>query len=298
MSKKVIITGGSGYIGGLLGNALTQKGYEVVSLDINSPSSPRMKFVEADLSMGIPEHVFLEKPTYVINLAGAPIFGRWTTEYREQIYHSRIDGTNNLIQFMTNPLYRPVALISASATGFYGDSGTENVDEKTEVGNGFLAQVALDWENAARSAERLGVRTTVIRNGHVLGQGGFIKELQKFTRFKILPQLSDGTNCLPWIHQDDLVNIYIQSMEEPHAPDVINAVAPEIATSGEFYRELASQTNSRLIKVPSAISQFVLKDLIKEFNFGQCVKSNAISSRYNFKYRKISSAIRTVITSR
>ena len=144
-------------MGSALSWRLLDAGYDVVSLDLTPPATSRIKFVETDLVAGIPEHSFLQKPTYVVNLAGTPIYGRWTNEYMESIYNSRIIGTKNLVKFISNPLYRPEAFVSASATGIYGDSGTLNVDERNDVGNGFLARVAKDWEEQARVRKNLGL---------------------------------------------------------------------------------------------------------------------------------------------
>ena len=295
MSKKVVITGGSGFIGSALSWRLLDKGYEVVSLDLHPPATSRVKYVEADLSKGIPEHALLAKPTYVVNLAGTPIYGRWTNDYMESIYHSRIEGTKNLVEFMANPLYRPEALISASATGFYGDSGTINVDERSDGGDGFLAQVASDWEESAKAAEKLGIRTTIVRNGHVIGNGGLIAAIRPLMKIKLIPQTGKPQACLPWIHQEDLVNLYHLIMEEPRAPGVVNAVSPHITTVGEFYRTLATLSSSMLIKIPESLVEFGLKNLAKEMAFSQCVRSEAVSSRYTFKYPTINSALNEVL---
>jgi len=253
-------------------------------------------FVEADVVEGIPEHHYLEKPTYIINLAGAPIFGRWDTTRKEEIYRSRVDGTNNLINFIANPLYRPEALVSASAVGVYGDTGTVKVDERSDPGDGFLARVARDWESAAFQAEKLGVRTTIIRNGHVLGSGGLMAKLRPFYRLKIVPQLGPGSICLSWIHEEDVVKLYFESMEEPTAPKIINAVAPYISNNGEFSRELAQLTSSLILKIPLSVAQIGLRDFVTEYSYGQCVKSETISGRFDFKYPSIRLALKEIVS--
>jgi uncharacterized protein (TIGR01777 family) len=295
MQKKVVITGGSGFLGTSLSWYLLQQNYEVVSIDIMPPRSSRVKFVEADTIEGIPEHAYLEKPTYIINLAGAAIFGRWSTAKKEEIYNSRINSTTNLVNFIRNPLYRPEALVSASAIGIYGDSGTAHVDERSEVGEGFLARVAADWETAAREAEKLGVRTTIIRNGHILGAGGMMKKILPWTKVRIVPQLGPGYPCMSWIHEHDIVKLYVESMAEPMAPPVINAVAPYISTNGEFNRELAKLTSAVIIDVPLSLAKIGLGDFVNEFSYGQCVKSEVISGRFKFKYPTIQSALHEIV---
>lgn len=296
MGKKVIITGGSGFLGTLLSEQLLADGYEVVSLDLFPPRSAKVSFVEADLIAGIPEHRYLERPTYIINLAGAPIFGRWNTEKKEEIYDSRILGTNHLISLITNPLYRPEALVSASAVGYYGNTGTENVTEKTEPGKGFLARVAADWEAAARQAENLGVRTTIIRNSHILGRGGMMAKLRPFLGLKLVPQIGPGNVCMSWIHEQDIVRLYIQSMAEPTVPSIINAVSPFITTNGEFARELAAAASGVKFQVPQQLLKLGLHDFADEFTYGQCVKSDVVSGRFKFKYPTIQSAIKEIIS--
>lgn len=290
-ASKVVITGGSGFIGQQIATELLKKDYDVVSIDLVPPRLSKMMFVEADVMFGIPAHHYLEKPTYVINLAGAPIFGRWTTEKKEEIYHSRVDGTKNLVNLMKNPLYRPQALISASAVGVYGDTGTAKINERTEEGEGFLAQTAADWELAAREAENLGVRTTIIRTGHVLGAGGLMQKLRPFYKLRLVPQLGPSQSCFSWIHQEDLVRIYIESMEEPIAPDVINAVAPQFSTVGEFNRELAQATSATVLKIPSFFARPWFKDFVDELSAGQCVESMTLSDRFQFKYPSLQQAL-------
>lgn len=296
MKKRVIITGGSGFIGTALSWALLQQNFDVVVLDVVPPKSQRVMFVEADMAGGIPTHHYLEKPTYIINLAGTPIFGRWTTEKKEDIYNSRICSTEKIIDLITNPLYRPEALISASATGFYGDAGTATLTERSSGGDGFLARVVADWEKAALEAEKLGVRTTLIRNANVIGSGGLYKVLRPFIKLHLVPQIGNTQACFPWIHLDDLVNIYVQSMTEPQAPNIINAVSPQISTAGEFYRELATASNSKLIHIPQKFVSLLFGDFARELSYSQCVRSEAISSRYKFKYPTLVSAIKNVIS--
>lgn len=295
MAKKVVITGGSGFLGSAISWQLLKENYDVVSLDMIPPSNSRVMYVEANLVDGIPEHRFLEKPNYYINLAGAPIFGRWTAAKKEEIYESRINSTNNLIEFIANPKFRPEALISASATGFYGDSGTVNVTERSDAGTGFLARVVEDWEASAKRAESLGVRTTIIRNATVMGTGGMLSKLLPPTKFGLVFQLGEGQNCFPWIHEKDLVNLYHGSMIEPHAPNVINAVAPHITTIGEFYRELAALRRAKVIQVPKSIIRPLMSDFVDEITYSQCVRSDALSANFKFKYPTIKSALKEIL---
>jgi NAD dependent epimerase/dehydratase family enzyme len=186
-------------------------------------------------------------------------------------------------------------LVSASAIGIYGDSGTVNVDERSDLGDNFLARVARDWEASAREAESYGVRTTIIRNGHIIGLGGLMKVFKSTTGLRIVPRPINGQVCFSWIHQYDAVKIYLEAMAEPLAPPVINAVAPRISTYGEFSREIARQTKSKVIPVPVEVSKLFLGDFVSELSLSQCVKSKMLSSNFKFKYGSIEKAIKEVL---
>ena len=214
---KIIITGGSGFLGSKLSESLINEGHEVVSLDINPPRNPKVLFLKVNLQEGISpegEGVKIKNPDVVINLAGVTIGAKWNEEYKKKIYESRVLGTKNLGSLMENLDFRPKVFISASAVGVYGDRGAEILDENTEIkeNQGFLAKVAKDWELEAKKAEKHGIRTVILRQGHILGMGGLIQTLLPYYKMGIGGPISSGKQFFPWIHIEDLVNLYIYSI--------------------------------------------------------------------------------------
>jgi uncharacterized protein (TIGR01777 family) len=207
--KKVVITGGSGFLGSNISAKLLADGWEVVSADIAPPEDERVVHADVNLLADEIASKKLRDPDAVINLAGKNIFGRWNEKFKETVYKTRVDLTENLINLFGEDEYRPDVIVSASAAGYYGDRGDERLNTQSSPGEGFLARVSRDWEAAARQAEDAGVPTTIIRNGHILGAGGLLGVLLPFYRWGLGGPLSSGDQWFPWVHVDDISRMYI-----------------------------------------------------------------------------------------
>ncbi|PSO45804.1 MAG: hypothetical protein BRC25_00885 [Parcubacteria group bacterium SW_6_46_9] len=145
-SKKVIITGGSGFLGDYISGWLLDRGFTVVSLDVAPPQKEEVAFVQKNMLTDDLADQRLENPYAVINLAGKNIFGRWTTEFKQAVYDTRVKGTENLVELFANERFRPEVFVSASAAGDYGDRGNETLTTDRSCGEGFLATVSFDWD--------------------------------------------------------------------------------------------------------------------------------------------------------
>jgi len=225
-SKKVIITGGSGFLGDYISGWLLDRGFSVVSLDVAPPRKEKVIFVQKNMLTNDLADQRLENPYAVINLAGKNIFGRWTTEFKQAVYDTRVKGTENLVELFANKRFRPKVFVSASAAGYYGDRGDTKLSAESKPGEGFLATVAHDWERAARQAEKYDVVTTVIRNGHIFGDGGLLKTLLPYYQWGIGGPLGSGKQWLPWIHIDDIAQIYVRALQTNGSVDTVNACSP------------------------------------------------------------------------
>ena len=295
---KVIITGGSGFLGSKLSEALLNEGFEVVSLDILPPRNPKVKFLKVDLLKPLTLSDEIKDLDAIINLAGANIGVKWSEEYKKKIYESRVLGTKNLISLMENQDFRPKVFISASAVGIYGDRADEMLDEYSEIkeNQGFLAKVAKDWENEAKNAEKLGIRTIILRQGHILGMGGLIQTLFPYYKLGLGGPIYSGKQYFPWIHMADLVNLYIFSIKND-VSGVINAVAGDPITNKDF-----SKVFARVLKRPHIffIPLFVLKIKFGEFA-DEVVKSQRVV-RHNlhkdfiFKFEAIEKALKNIFS--
>jgi uncharacterized protein (TIGR01777 family) len=174
----------------------------------------------------------------VINLAGEPIAGsRWTRDYKQRISDSRVRGTREIVDAMRRVDSKPAVLVSASAVGYYGNTGSAEVDEESAQGTGFLPFLCGAWEKQAQQAAELGIRVVLPRLGIVLAKnGGALQQLVRPYRFFAGGPLGSGRQYVPWIHIDDLIAVLEEAVFNPAFEGPVNAVAPQSVTN----RELAS----------------------------------------------------------
>lgn len=294
MEKRIIITGGSGFLGSKIAEELLVRGYEVVSVDIVPPRNPNVQFVYANIADAIPLDAKLEHPEAIINLAGVPIFGRWTKAYKQSIYDSRVLGTKKLVVLCAQEQYRPKRLVSASAVGFYGNTGDAVIPANAPAGTNFLATVAQDWERAAQDAVQYGVETTVIRNGHILGNGGLLGVLLPWYKAGLGGPIGSGKQYMPWIHIDDCVALYVRAaIGELHEP-VIVAVSPQQITNAQFSQAVARTLHRpHLFFIPITALRLMYGDLGIEMSYGQRVEASL--GDYTLQYPEISGALAEVL---
>lgn len=293
---KAIITGGSGFLGSKLSEKLIEKGYDVVSLDIVPPRNPLVKFLKVDISKEIPKSDLILSPDVVINLSGANIGKKWNEEYKKSIYDSRILGTKNLVSFISSLENKPKAFISASAVGVYGDREDEILDESSEIkeNQGFLAKVAKDWENEAKNAEKSGIRTVILRQGHILGMGGLIQTLLPYYKIGLGGPIGSGKQYFPWIHMEDLVNLYIYSIENTQISGAVNAVAGEPLNNKTFSKIFASVLKRlHIFFIPVFILKITYGEFAEEIVKSQRVISKKIDKNF-FKFSNLKDALKNI----
>lgn len=174
----------------------------------------------------------------VVHLAGAGVADhRWTERYKAQIRDSRVLGSRALVQWMAGlpAPERPRVLVAASAIGFYGDRGDEELSEDSPPGTGFLAETCQEWEAEVARAEALGVRTVRVRIGVVLArEGGALDKMLPAFRLGGGGPMGSGRQWFPWIHLDDLIGIFTHALDQPQLHGVVNAVAPGVVRQRDF----------------------------------------------------------------
>lgn len=297
-AQKIIITGGSGFIGRCLSKKLLGLGYQVVSLDLAPSSIPGVVSVIADISIRIPKSKALENPRAIINLAGRSIFCRFTKKHKREIYDSRILGTKNLVHHMCLTKYKPKVFLSASAVGFYGNKPGQIINELTESGNTFLATVATEWEKHAAAAGSCGTLVRIIRQSHVLGKSGLLGVLQpKFCNY-LGATLAKGDYFMPWIHVGDLVDLYVSLIKNPGRKKLvtINASAPEWVTQKAFSYALAETLNRPLIfNVPKTVLWLLFGEFADEMTVDQKIYPKELIDRgFRFSFPKLSQALKSL----
>jgi len=267
--QKVIIYGGSGFVGSHLVPALEEQGYLVVVCDRAEPHFTfKGEFIECDIMEPLrgqwtyEDESYLSNPYAVINLAGKNIFGKFTEEHKQAIYDSRITGTRNIMTTFQEPRFKPRACIAASAVGYYGDQGKTIITEQGSMGQNFLASVVADWEGEARRAEEMGIRLIMMRQGNILGEGGLVSVLKPYYEKGIGGPIGLGRFYFPWIHVEDLVGYYSKALSTESVRGTYNVVVGEPITYREFSKAFAqSMKKPHFLFIPP----FALKLRFGEF---------------------------------
>jgi uncharacterized protein len=265
---RVFITGGTGFVGTVLARALVAKGHEVAILtrDFSKGRNPDhgVMFIHGDPTKEGPWQEQAAVYEVLVNLAGASIFRRWTREAKTLMQESRIGTTRNLVAALEGRKGRDTTLLSTSAVGYYGFREDEILDEGSSPGNDYLATLALNWEKEALRAEEFGARVLICRFGIVLGKrGGALAQALPLFRKGLGSVLGSGNQWFSWIHEQDLVNIFLFLLKQKGLSGPVNFTAPEPVTNRDFTNALG-----KALEKPSflpAVPGFVLRAMKGEF---------------------------------
>jgi len=202
------------------------------------------------------------------------------------------------IRFISSLDHKPKTFISASAVGYYGDQGEHEIDETAIYGNGFLADVCVAWENEARRAETLGMRSVQVRTAPVLdGKGGFIGKLMKSMNFGFAVQFGSGQNWFTWIHMEDLISIYETAVSNESLSGPVNACSPEPVRFRELLDHLREYRKAVVIPFPVSLFRLVAKELADELtNSQRIVPAKLQDMQFRFVYGNLKEALKDVFT--
>jgi len=236
-SATIAVTGSSGLVGSALTALLRTGGHRVIALVRGSARGPD----ERQWNPDDPDPQLFTGVDAVIHLAGASIAGRFTDKHRDAIRDSRIGPTCRLAELLGRTDPRPAVLISASAVGYYGyDRRDETLTEDSDRGDGFLADVVADWEEATAPAQQAGLRVVRVRTGIVqTPRGGTLKLMRPLFGAGLGGRLGDGRQWLSWIGIDDLADVYHRALWDTTLTGPVNAVAPQPVRNGEYTDVLA-----------------------------------------------------------
>jgi len=304
MSKKIIITGATGLIGIELCNALINRGDEVTVFTRSIESAKKilgnkLSYVRWDYKNPIQWQDSLMDQDAVIHLAGANLFGkRWTDRYKKILIESRELSTRNLVSGLRNSQSKAKVFISSSGIGYYGSRGDEILTEKSKLGEDFLARVCDLWEREAEKASGIGIRTAMLRQGIVLSNkgGALAKFLQTFNLF-IGGALGNGKQWFPWIHIDDLVNIYLFILDNAEISGSVNVVSPENVRMNEFAKTLGRVLNRpSIFKVPEfALRVFLGEAASAIISSQRAVPKKLINHGFKFKFESLDDALKDLL---
>jgi uncharacterized protein (TIGR01777 family) len=240
MKPRIVLAGGSGFIGQSLTPFLVSKNYEVIVLTrTKSDRYGAVRHAHWDGKTLGDWIEFVNGALAVVNLTGRSIKCRQTPENRREIVESRIDSVRVLGQAIGQSAQPPKVFVQLAGVGIYGDKGGRICDESTAPGDDFVAEVCEKWEAALDSVESPKTRKVLLRLGVVLGSnGGFLELLGKLTRWFLGGQVGNGRQYISWIHISDLSRLVLASIEREEVGGVFNATSPNPVTNAELMREL------------------------------------------------------------
>jgi len=298
---KILICGGTGFIGLHLSGYLLSQGLQVVVLARHRPKSilPGMQFIEADLLK--PEFFkqeWFEGVDAVINLSGKSIFAFWNEENKKVIWNSRVVANKNLVNFITKLQRKPKVFVSASAVGYYGNKGEAELNEESRHGQGFLSELCVEWEREAREAEKFGIRSVQVRTAPVIGKGGgFMEQILKSFRFGFTFVFDLGNQWFPWIHMGDLVRIYQLAVEDETLSGPVNACSPYPVRFKDFINHIRRFKKAIVIPFPARILKFLLKETADVVLLSQrVIPEKLLRKEFQFSYPHLSDALKEIFS--
>jgi uncharacterized protein (TIGR01777 family) len=291
MARKIIITGATGLIGKSIFSELIKRGDEVTVFTRNITHAKSKiplanQYVEWDYNKPDEWKEHLNSKDAVIHPAGASLYDkRWTKSYKKTIIESREKSTLNLINAIKEVEKKPSIFICSSAVGYYGDSGDEVLTENSQKGNSFTAKVCEKWERAAAEVEKYGVRRVSIRTGIVLNRGkGTLKKMTIPFKFFVGGTLGSGKQWFPWIHIDDLINIFLLALDNNDIEGALNAVSPNPVRMKELTDEIGRILHRpSFFKVPHFALRIALGELADDVVASLRVVSEKLK-RHNFDF--------------
>lgn len=257
---KIVITGASGLLGSALAERLKQAGHQVAGY-----SMPRYDGKGTDEILPLDSSAF-EGADAVVHLAGENVAGKWTAAKKRRIWNSRILGTQALAETLAGLDRPPRVLVSASATGAYGDRGDELLTEESARGRGFFADLTQEWEGATQPAKDAGIRVVLPRLGVVLAKGGgaLARMLLPF-KLGVGGMIGTGAQYWSWISLEDAVAFLMRALQEEDISGVYNLVSPQPLTNAEFTKTLGDVLHRpTLLPVPAFALRLVYGEMVDE----------------------------------
>jgi uncharacterized protein (TIGR01777 family) len=301
---KVVIAGGTGFLGRPLAAALVHDGHEVVVLTRGEARAPqtgaRAVAWDPDGSRGS-WAAQIDGAGAVVNLAGEPIAGkRWSAAQKQRIHDSRVNATRALVAAISAAAAPPPVFVSGSAVGYYGPLGDEIATEDHQAGSDFLAQVCQRWEQEAMRAASARTRVACIRTGIVLERdGGALPQMLPPFWVGAGGPLGSGRQYCPWIHRDDWIALVRWAIGDAAAEGAINATAPHPLTNAAFAQALGrAMHRPALLPAPAFALRLLLGEMADALLLsGQnAVPAKATQGGFRFRYEQVDDALAALFT--
>lgn len=302
---KVVISGGSGFLGSALVDALLKRGDAVTVLS-RRPVEVQRRWdakVDARLWNGRdpgPWVTAIDGADAVVGLAGESVAGgRWTPDRKLALIRSRVDPTRALVRALEAATDKPMAFVSASAVGYYGGSPAGDCPEGAPQGSDFLAALCGQWEREAWAADKLEVRTSLLRFGVILGpEGGALAKMLTPFKLGVGGPLGSGRQPMPWIHRDDAVAAILFAIDDAAMSGPANVVAPGAATSKEFARALGRALHRpAILPAPGFVLRLALGEMSTLLLDGQkAVPAKLLSAGFKFRHPDVDGALADLVS--
>ncbi len=299
MAKHILIAGATGLVGEQLVSKLLANGYQVSILARKPIARKDVKVFTWDVYQQNIDHNAFNGIDTIINLTGEGIADKpWTQERKQQIIDSRVKAAELIFKAVAATNATIESYISASAVGIYGDRADEILDEESLPGTGFMADCCLAWEKAADQGIALGIRVVKVRIGIVLSEkGGALPTMEKPVKLFTGAALGSGKQWMPWIHLDDLVNIFVKAVADKNMFDAYNAAAPSPVTNQTFTKTLGKVLHRPIW--PINVPKFVLKLILGEMSILPLISTNTsaqkiLNTGFQFAYLNLEETLKAI----
>jgi len=293
--RRILIAGGTGFIGSSLISSLAKKGLHlsVLTRKDGMPSQENVKYYRWNVEKKEIDLSAFEGVSTIINLTGANIGEkRWTKQRKKEIIDSRVEAIRLLYHSVVDNGFSIDTFISSSAVGYYGAVTSETIyEETTDNGSDFLGQVCKAWERAAEMFEQINTRVVLLRKGVVLGQSGIYNKMSPLAKWGINPALGSGQQYLPWIDLEDLLRMYAFLLEQKDLKGCFNAVASEHLKMNDFALKLLQSFDKKSVlpNVPSFILKLMFGEMASMLLEGSRVSNSKIKNLgFEFRYDSVS----------
>jgi uncharacterized protein (TIGR01777 family) len=304
---RVFVTGGTGLVGTRLVRKLLERGDQAVVLtrrygEARQKLGPKVELVEGDPMQAGAWADKIDDCDAVVNLVGENVFSkRWNEKVKQMLVDSRVQSTRNVAAALLRKPRRgdgqPKVLVNASAIGYYGPRGDEELTEDSPPGDDFLARLCVQWEQAAHAVEPGGVRCTIVRIAVVLDKEGPLAKMVTPVKLFMGGPIAGGRQVVSWIHLDDLVGLLLLALDNPACSGPLNGSAPGAVNNRDFFRALGKvMGRPSFMPTPAFGLRLALGEVAHIIVTGQrVVPKKALTLGYPFKYPAIDGALADIL---
>ncbi|MFP3874735.1 MAG: TIGR01777 family oxidoreductase [Thiohalophilus sp.] len=299
LPERVLITGGTGFIGTALARELLAAGVGVSVLSRNADRAARHFEHRVTAVESMAQIDAANAPGVIVNLAGKNLGEqRWNPRVKQQLVDSRVSTTQQVVDYIAHAEVKPVLLISGSAVGYYGARGDEALNEEAAPGNEFQSELCRRWEQTALQAGQYGVRICISRTGVVMGRGGgALSGLEPLFRKGLGAVAGNGKQWISWVHMQDLIGMFLRFMLDDALSGAFNNTSPHPVTNRQFAKTIGNVLQRPvLLRMPGRAMRLLYGEMAHLYVTGQkAIPTRHLQSGFDYQYPDIESALRDAL---